>query len=112
MKTTSYIAAIAAAIPAVWSLPASFAARQFQVPSCGAETCLAATNGTFVSAASPNGTAPSDLARICSLPQEDVTLYVDTVKPCVNGAAGKKACSAGAIDRKSYPLEQYAGRPC
>jgi hypothetical protein len=94
MKTTTFIAVIAAAVPAVWSLPASVASRSFAIPTCGAETCLAT--------GAPNGTAPNDLGRICSLPQEDVTRYVETVKPCVDGDAGKKACTPGAIYRKSY----------
>lgn len=103
MKTAAYIAVIAAAVPAVWSLPAGLVARQFRVPTCGAETCLASTNGTFAATGASNGTAPYDLAGICSLPQEDVTRYVQTVQPCIDGDAGKQACTAGAIYRKSSP---------
>ena len=102
MKTTTFITVIAAAVPAVWSLPASVALRSFAIPTCGAETCLASTNGTFVTTVAPNGTAPNDLGRICSLPQEDVTRYVQTVEPCIDGDAGKNACTPGAIYRKSY----------
>lgn len=101
MKTATYFAVIAAAVPAVWSLPAGLVLRQFQVPSCGAETCLPSTNGTFVTASAPNGTAPYDLGKICSLPQDDITLYVQTVQPCIDGDAGKAKCSEGAISRKS-----------
>ncbi|KAJ4367967.1 hypothetical protein N0V86_009808 [Didymella sp. IMI 355093] len=97
MKTATYFAVIAAAVPAVWCLPAGLVSRQFQVPTCGAETCLASTNGTFMTAGTSNGTAPYDLGRICSLPQEDVTHYVETVRPCVDGDVGKAKCSAGAI---------------
>lgn len=105
MKTTTYIVAIAAAVPAVFSLPANLASRQFTLPSCGAAVCLPSsdpsTNGTFVAAGASNGTAPSDLGAICSLPQDDVTRYVQTVQPCIDGAPGK-VCTAGAIYRKFY----------
>ncbi|KAF1925857.1 uncharacterized protein M421DRAFT_7620 [Didymella exigua CBS 183.55] len=97
MKTVTYFAVIVAAIPAVWSLPAGLILRQFQVPTCGAETCLASTNGTFVAASASNSTDPYDLGKICSLPQEDVTRYVETVQPCIDGDAGKANCSVGAI---------------
>ncbi|KAJ8114501.1 hypothetical protein OPT61_g3637 [Boeremia exigua] len=97
MKTAAYVALVAAAIPAVWSLPASFTPKPFNVPTCGAESCLASSNGTFVANGTSNGTAPNDLGRICSLPQADVTSYVETVQPCIDGEAGKKACSEGAI---------------
>lgn len=105
MKAATYFAVIAAAVPAVWSLPAGFVLRQFQVPTCGAETCLASTNGTFEAAGASNGTAPYDLGKICSLPQEDVTRYVQTVQPCIDGDAGKAKCSAGAIYRKSSRID-------
>jgi hypothetical protein len=100
MKTATYLAVIAAAMPAVFSLPANLFSRQFTVPSCGAAACLPSTNpstnGTFVATGASNGTAPSDLGAICSLPQDDVTRYVQTVQPCIDGAPGK-VCSAGAI---------------
>lgn len=101
MKTTTYTALIAAAIPAVWSLPAGLSARQFKLPTCGAEACLASTGGSFVASNASIGTAPGDLKGLCSLPQEDVNQYVETVQPCIDGDAGKKACTAGAIYRKS-----------
>lgn len=97
MKTFAYIVVIAAAVPAVWSLPSGLVTKQFKVPTCGAETCLAATNGTFVATGASNGTAPNDLGRLCSFPQEDVTRYVQTVQPCIDGDAGKSVCTAGAI---------------
>src|SRR5690242_4540451 len=101
MKTAAYIAVVAAAIPSVWSLPAGLSSRQFKVPACGAEACLASTGGNFVTNGTSNGTAPSDLGGICSLSQADVNQYVRTVQPCIDGDAGKKACTGGAIDRKS-----------
>ncbi|KAF2625686.1 hypothetical protein BU25DRAFT_297929, partial [Macroventuria anomochaeta] len=107
----AYITVIAAAVPAVWSLPAGLVARQFQVPTCGAETCLASTNGTFVAAGAPNGTAPNDLAKICSLPQEDVTRYVQTVQPCIDGDAGNKTCTAGAIYQYKDLLKTECMKP-
>lgn len=100
MKTTAYIAVIAAAIPAVWSLPAGLSTRQFKVPTCGAEACLASTSGNFATNGAPNGTAPSDLGGICSLGQENVNQYTKTVQPCIDGEAGKQACTPGAIYRK------------
>lgn len=106
MKTAIYIALVTAAAPAVWSLPASIVARQFKVPTCGAETCLASTNGTFVATGASNGTAPNDLGRICSLPQNDVTRYVQTVQPCIDNAEETKKCTAGAIERKLCWLQQ------
>lgn len=101
MKTFTYIAVIAAAVPAVWSLPAGLVSRQFKVPTCGAEACLATTNGTFVASGASNGTAPNDLGRLCSLPQADLTTYVESVQPCIDGDAGKAVCTPGAIYRKS-----------
>lgn len=103
MKTAAYIAFIAAALPAVWSLPQGRVLRRFDLPTCGAEACLASTNGTFVATGASNGIAPASLARICSLPQDDVTRYVQTVQPCIDGDVGKKKCTAGAIYRKSNP---------
>jgi len=111
MKTAIFITAIAAAVPAVWSLPASVASRSFVIPTCGAETCLASTNGNFVATGAPNGIAPNDLGRICSLPQEDVTRYVETVKPCVDGDVGKKACTPGAIYQYKDLLETVCELP-
>ncbi|KAF3035707.1 hypothetical protein E8E12_007125 [Didymella heteroderae] len=100
MKAATYFAVIAAAVPAVLSLPASLVSRQFTVPSCGAAACLPSTNpslnGTYVATGASNGTAPSDLGGICSLPQDDVTRYVETVQPCIDSEPGK-VCSAGAI---------------
>lgn len=111
MKTTTFITVIAAAVPAVWSLPASVALRSFAIPTCGAETCLASTNGTFVTTVAPNGTAPNDLGRICSLPQEDVTRYVQTVEPCIDGDAGKNACTPGAIYQYKDLLKTVCALP-
>lgn len=105
MKTATYFAIITAAVPAVFSLPANVVSRQFNytVPSCGAATCLPSSNpslnGTFVATGASNGTAPSDLGAICSLPQDDVTRYVQTVQPCIDGTPGK-VCTAGAIYRR------------
>ncbi|UPX10361.1 uncharacterized protein EKO05_0001025 [Ascochyta rabiei] len=97
MKITAYVAVIAAAVPAVWSLPSGLVAKSFKVPTCGAETCLASSNGTFIATGASNGTAPSDLGQLCSLPQEDVTRYVQTVQPCIDGDAGRANCTEGAI---------------
>jgi hypothetical protein len=32
--------------------------------------------------------------------QSEVTRYVSTVQPCIDGDAGKETCTDGAIDRK------------
>lgn len=87
------LAIIAAVLPVSWSLPAELAVRQFKVPTCAAEQCLVETPGLF------DACAPSDLACLCSLDQCEVTRYVSTVQPCLDGAAGKAACTAGAIDQ-------------
>lgn len=50
-----------------------------------------------------SGVVPNDLGALCSLSQEDLTRYVQTVQPCIDGDVGKKACTAGAIYRKSNP---------
>lgn len=109
MKTATYFAIIAAAVPAVLSLPANLISRQFTVPSCGAASCLPSTNpsinGTFVAAGASNGTAPSDLGSICSLPQDDVTRYVQTVQPCIDDVRSK-VCTAGAIYRRFLAREE------
>ncbi|KAF3011176.1 hypothetical protein E8E13_011559 [Curvularia kusanoi] len=110
MKTAIYVALVTAAAPAAWSLPASVT-RQFKLPTCGAETCLASTNGTFVATGASNGTAPSDLGRICSLPQEDVTRYVQTVQPCIQRAKETNICTAGAIDQYKDVLKDVCARP-
>ncbi len=101
MKAAIYISIVAATIPTVWSLPAAATPKPFAIPTCGAELCLASPNSTFAAGGASNGTAPNDFGRICSLPQDDVTRYVQTVQPCIDGEEGKKACSAGAIYRKS-----------
>lgn len=111
MKTTSYIALIAAAIPSVWSLPTSLAARQFKVPTCGAEACLASTGGSFVASNASNGTSPSDLKALCSLPQADVDEYVKTVQPCIDGEEGKAACTEGAIYQYKQLLQDECAKP-
>lgn len=48
-----------------------------------------------------SGTAPNDLVGLCSVSQEDLTRYVQTVQPCIDGDEGKKACTSGAVYRKS-----------
>ncbi|KAF3045800.1 hypothetical protein E8E11_008532 [Didymella keratinophila] len=100
MKIATYFAIIAAAVPAVFSLPANLVSRQFALPSCGAAACLPSSspsmNGTFVATGASNGTAPSDLGALCSLPQDEVSRYVQTVQPCIDGAPGT-VCTAGAI---------------
>ncbi|KAH6644434.1 hypothetical protein C7974DRAFT_439765 [Boeremia exigua] len=111
MKIAAYLTIVATAIPTVWALPAGLMARQFTVPTCGAEACLASTNGTFVSPAASNGTAPGDFARICSLPQDEVSRYVQTVQPCLNGKEGKKACTPGAISQYKSILETECAKP-
>ncbi|KAF2124144.1 hypothetical protein P153DRAFT_390694 [Dothidotthia symphoricarpi CBS 119687] len=85
MKFTTAIAFFAAVLPAV-CLPT---ARQFNLPTCGAETCL--TDGVF------DACAPGDLACLCTLEQSEVTRYVETVQSCLDGEAGQAACTAGAI---------------
>lgn len=89
--STSYIAVFAAVFPTVWSLPTAPSARQFKPPTCGAEQCLAATNGEF------DACKPNDLACLCRLEQSEVTRYVETVQPCINGDIVPKSCTAGAI---------------
>ncbi|KAF9700930.1 hypothetical protein EKO04_001147 [Ascochyta lentis] len=110
MKTAAYIAVIAAAVPAVWSLPSGLITKSFKVPTCGAETCLASSNGTFIATGASNGTAPNDLGRLCSLPQEDVTRYVQTVQPCIDGDAGKAACTEGAVYQYKDLLKSVCAR--
>ncbi|KAJ4992955.1 hypothetical protein SVAN01_01659 [Stagonosporopsis vannaccii] len=111
MKTAAYTAILAAAIPAAWSLPAGLISRQFEVPSCGAAVCLESTGGNFVTEGATNGTAPSDLGGICSLSQDDVNRYVRTVQPCIDGDAGKKACTAGAIFEYKRLLKTECAKP-
>ena len=103
MKISAYIAVITAAVPAVWSLPQGLVGRQFTFPTCNAEKCLASTNGTFVATGASNGTAPRNLAGLCSLPQDDLNLYVQTVKPCIDDNATNN-CTAGAVYRKSNSM--------
>jgi hypothetical protein len=59
------------------------------------EICFADTDGAF------DACATNDLACLCSLDQSEVTRYVDTVQPCIDGDAGREACTAGAIYRES-----------
>ncbi|KAH7371565.1 hypothetical protein BKA66DRAFT_423905 [Pyrenochaeta sp. MPI-SDFR-AT-0127] len=89
--SNAYLAVIAAILPAVWSLPAELAVRQYKLPTCGAEYCLVETPGLF------DACAPSDLACLCSLEQSEVTRYVSTVQPCLDGVAGEATCTPGAI---------------
>jgi hypothetical protein len=110
MKTSAYIAVIAAAVPAVWSLPQGLVGRQFTFPTCSAEKCLASTNGTFVATGASNGTAPSNLAGLCSLPQDDLNRYVQTVKPCIDARATNN-CTAGAIYQYKQLLKDECAKP-
>lgn len=110
MRVSAYIAILATAVPAVWSLPSGLVTKQFKVPTCAAEKCLASTNGTFIATSAYNGTAPSDLGGLCSLPQDDITRYVQTVQPCIDGPYGEKACTEGAIYRKSFCIAQEMTR--
>ncbi|CAO2652278.1 Nn.00g005610.m01.CDS01 [Neocucurbitaria sp. VM-36] len=84
------LAFIAAALPTVWSLPAQLDVRQNKLPTCGAETCLTETPGLF------DACEPNDLGCLCSLQQSEVTRYVGTVQPCIDGEPGKVACTDGA----------------
>ena len=59
------------------------------------EECLVATNKLF------DGCEPSDLACLCRLEQSEVTRYVETVQPCLNGDIGREKCTTGAIFRES-----------
>ncbi|KAI8938577.1 hypothetical protein NX059_004456 [Plenodomus lindquistii] len=84
------LATLLTVLPAAWSLPNNLSIRQFKLPTCKAESCLATTNGTF-------GACPtSDLACLCSLNQTEVTRYVSIVQPCIDGNEGKAACTDGA----------------
>ncbi|KAF1840333.1 uncharacterized protein K460DRAFT_410927 [Cucurbitaria berberidis CBS 394.84] len=88
--TTTTLAVLAAVIPTIWSLPTELALREYKLPTCGAESCLVQTAEVF------DACAPSDLACLCTLEQSEVTRYVNTVQPCIDGDAGKAACTDGA----------------
>lgn len=111
MKTAAYIAFIAAAVPAAWSLPQGLVGRQFSLPTCSAETCLTSTNGTFVATGASNGTAPSNLAGLCSLPQEDLNRYTQTVQPCIDSSVSSKQCTAGAVYQYKDVLKTECAKP-
>ncbi|KAH5659173.1 hypothetical protein HBI51_021060 [Parastagonospora nodorum] len=92
MKYASIVITMVGTItPAVLCLPATSFTRQFQLPTCGAETCLTATNGLF------NACEPHNLACLCSMEQKGISDYVTLVQPCIDGDAGHDLCTEGAI---------------
>lgn len=48
-----------------------------------------------------DGCAPGNLVCLCNLDQDNVSRYVRTVQPCLDGEAGRKSCTAGAVASKS-----------
>ncbi|KAH9880967.1 hypothetical protein J1614_001460 [Plenodomus biglobosus] len=84
------LAIFLAVLPAARSLPNDLSIRQFKLPTCQAEACLATTNGTF------DACPPSDLACLCSLNQPEIARYVSMVQPCIDGDEGQAACTDGA----------------
>jgi hypothetical protein len=86
--STSPLAIVAALLPAVHGFPTS---EPFKVPTCASEQCLTTTNGRF------DDCKTDDLVCLCDLEQTEVTRYVSTVQPCIDGKAGHNACTGGAI---------------
>lgn len=90
--SSTLLALLATAVPAVWSLPTSIPAEPHGVPSCAADLCLQdePVPGLFDSC------NPSDLGCICGQQQDEVARFVDKVQTCIdNPAQGGKACTAG-----------------
>jgi hypothetical protein len=58
------------------------------------EMCLVDTSGIF------DGCAPYDLVCLCNLDEDELSRYVTTVHPCIDGPLGSEMCTDGAIYRK------------
>lgn len=92
MKYSTALLAVASTMfPSIFAFPASVAARGFELPSCGATTCLDETNGFF------NDCKPSDLGCLCSLDQAEIDRYISIVSPCVDNKIGRERCTDGGI---------------
>ncbi|KAF1919275.1 hypothetical protein BDU57DRAFT_527322 [Ampelomyces quisqualis] len=91
MMLNTILAVITTIAPATLALPSILSANSFKIPTCGAEACLAKTNGTF------DACTPNDLACLCRLDQSRLDTYVATVQPCIDGAVGHNTCTDGAI---------------